>query len=221
MSAPQLKVGCLRGLFKRPRCLSQNLFMSSAAGGNSPQPGMPYAIPQAIFEAGSQAAQMQSLAHETTAGMNTNGARAAPMQSPCAAACRAVPAEHWMGTDASKHKNEWCTGCINAVPVCRWMDGCKTRCTGCSMQSPCAAACRAVPAEHWMGTDASKHKGRLGCLKGSPRNLRDDPGAHGNGWTQGQMQTRASRHGVKAEAGRQGMARQGRNRPLQHKQAGI
>ena len=55
---------------------------------------MPYAIPQAIFEAGSQAAQMQSLAHETNAGMNTNGARAAPMQSPCAAACRAVLAKH-------------------------------------------------------------------------------------------------------------------------------
>ena len=26
--------------------------------------------------------------------VNTNGARAAPMQSPCAAACKAVPAEH-------------------------------------------------------------------------------------------------------------------------------
>ena len=58
-----------------------------------------------------------------------------------------------------------------------------------------------------MGTDASNHNGRRGCLQGSPRNLRDDPGAHGNGWTQGQMQTRASRHGIKAEAGRQGMAR--------------
>ena len=30
-------------------------------------------------------------------GLNTtNGARAAPMQSPCAAACRAVLVKHWM-----------------------------------------------------------------------------------------------------------------------------
>ena len=34
------------------------------------------------------------------------------------------------------------------------------------------------------------------------------PGAHGDGWTQGQTQTRASRHGVMAEAGKLGMARQ-------------
>ena len=34
------------------------------------------------------------------------------------------------------------------------------------------------------------------------------PGAHGDGWTQGQTQTRASRHGVMAEAGKRGMARQ-------------
>ena len=27
------------------------------------------------------------------------------------------------------------------------------------------------------------------------------PGAHGDGWTQGQTQTRARRHGVMAEAG--------------------
>ena len=45
-----------------------------------------------------------------------------------------------------------------------------------------------------------------GCLPGSPCSLPDDPGAHGNGLN-GAMQTRASRHGVKAEAGRQGMAR--------------
>ncbi len=36
----------------------------------------------------------------------------------------------------------------------------------------------------------------------------DVPGAHGDGWTQGQTQTRASRHGVMAEAGKRGMARQ-------------
>ena len=36
----------------------------------------------------------------------------------------------------------------------------------------------------------------------------DGPGAHGDGWTQGQTQTRASRHGVMAEAGKLGMARQ-------------
>ena len=36
----------------------------------------------------------------------------------------------------------------------------------------------------------------------------DGPGAHGDGWTQGQTQTRASRHGVMAEAGKRGMARQ-------------
>ncbi len=45
----------------------------------------------------------------------------------------------------------------------------------------------------------------------------DGPGAHGDGWTQGQTQTRASRHGVMAEAGNE--AWQGtpmQNRPLQH-----
>ena len=36
----------------------------------------------------------------------------------------------------------------------------------------------------------------------------DVPGAHGDGWTHGQTQTRASRHGVMAEAGKRGMARQ-------------
>ncbi len=64
--------------------------------------------------AGSQAAHTQSLAHETMqvtghvagcscavqglplemSAVNTYGARAAPLQSPCAAACKAVPAEH-------------------------------------------------------------------------------------------------------------------------------
>ena len=34
----------------------------------------------------------------------------------------------------------------------------------------------------------------------------DGPGAHGDGWTQGQTQTRASRHGVMAEAGKLGKA---------------
>ena len=45
----------------------------------------------------------------------------------------------------------------------------------------------------------------------------DGPGAHGDGWTQGQTQTRASRHGVMAEAGNE--AWQGKpmqNRRLQH-----
>ena len=36
----------------------------------------------------------------------------------------------------------------------------------------------------------------------------DGPGTHGDGWTQGQTQTGASRHGVMAEAGKLGMARQ-------------
>ena len=36
----------------------------------------------------------------------------------------------------------------------------------------------------------------------------DGPGTHGDGWTQGQTQTRASRHGVMAEAGKLGMPRQ-------------
>ena len=122
------------------------------------------------------------------------------MQSPCAAACKAVPCRALNGTDASKHK--MVHGLLNAVSVC-----------GCLQGSPCRIL---------DGTDASKHKtvhGLLnavsvcGCLHGSPCNLRDDPGAHGNG-RNGAMQTRASRHGVKAKAGKRGLAKQGRNRPL-------
>ena len=94
--------------------------------------------------------------------VNTNGARAAPMQSPCAAACRAVPAEHWMGTDAKTQKNEWMDG---------WM------------QNTVHGLLNAVP---WCG-----------CLQGSPCNLRDDPGAHGIG-RNGANANKASRHGVKA-----------------------
>ena len=142
-------------------------------------------------EAGSQAAQMQSLAHGTNAGINRECGRLSN-------AVLGLPLE--MSAVNSEHKR--CTGCTNAVPVC-----------GCLQGSPCRTL---------NGTDASKHKtvhGLLnavsvcGCLQGSPRNLRDDPGAHGNE-RNGAMQTRASRHGVKAEAGRQGMARQGRQRPL-------
>ena len=133
---------------------------------------------------GSQAAQMQSLAHETNSGINTEGGRLPN-------AVLGLPLEmSAVNTNGAR-----------AAP----------------MQSPCAAACRAVPAEHWMGTDASKHIGRRGCLQGSPRNLRDDPGTHGDEWTKGQMQTQGlAGQGrlVKADAGRQGMARQGRNRPL-------
>ncbi len=82
--------------------------------------------------AGSQAARMQSLARETQvwgtwpaahtqskaspfemSAVNTSGARAAQMQSPCAAACKAVPAEHWAPTQANT-SNERVDG---------WMDG--------------------------------------------------------------------------------------------------
>ena len=74
--------------------------------------------------------------------------------------------------------NKRMSGCID-----RWMDGCK--------QTHGARAASAVPC--------------CGCLQGSPCSTRDDPGAHGNEW--GQMQE-GSRHGAKAKAGRQGMARQ-------------
>ena len=67
------------------------------------------------------------------------------------------------------------------------------------MQSPCAAACRAVLATHTEG----------------------DPGAHGDGDTEVNANN-GSRHGVMAEAGKQGMARQGNaDQQMQHKQAGM
>ena len=61
VSAPQLKVRCLRGLFKKPLCLSLNLLFLQLLEATHPNPAchMPSHRP---FEGGSQAAQMQSLA---------------------------------------------------------------------------------------------------------------------------------------------------------------
>ena len=78
------------------------------------------------------------------------------------------------------------------------MDGARAA----SMQSPCA--------DEWMQNTVHGLLNAVSvcsCLQGSPCRLRDDPGAHGNEWNMGKCKTRVSRHGVKAEAGRQGMAR--------------
>ena len=86
---------------------------------------------------------MQSLAHETNAGVNRE--------------CGRLP------------------NAVLSLPL--EMSAVNTkRCTGCSMQSPCAAACRAVPAEYWMVLmPANKTVHGLlnavsvcGCLQGSP-----------------------------------------------------
>ena len=86
------------------------------------------------------------------------------------------------------------------------MYGWKTWCTGCSMQSRGVAACRAIPAEQWMVLmQANTMVGGAACraVRATCAMILMHMVMDG----MGQMQTRASRHGVKAEAGRQGMAR--------------
>ena len=91
-------------------------------------------------------------------------------------------------------------GLLNAVPWCSCLQG-----------SPCRT--------HWMGTDASKHNGRRGCLQGSPRNLCDDPGAPGNGWNRGKCNQGLAgmgsrqRQADKAWQGKAGTGRCSTNRP--------